>query len=134
MRQLDDQVMVSGQIRPEDVAALGKQGVTMIINNRPEGEDPDQPLGSDIEQAAEDAGIQYRSVPIYRGIGAGDVEAMEEAFNACPEGKILAFCRSGTRSALAWAVARSEQGVEKDEIERQAARAGVDLTPVQHLL
>lgn len=134
MRQLDKQVSVSPQIQPSDVARLKDEGVSMIINNRPDGEDPDQPLGADIERAANDAGIAYRAVPIFRGIGAGDVEAMEEAFTECGEGKILAFCRTGTRSALAWAVARSEQGVPREEIEHKASAAGVDLTPVEHLL
>ena len=51
-RQLDEKVLVSGQIRPEDVAALVGEGVTMLVNNRPDGEEPDQPLGMDIEKAA----------------------------------------------------------------------------------
>ncbi len=47
-RQLDEKVLVSDQIRPEDVAALVGEGVTMLVNNRPDGEEPDQPLGMDI--------------------------------------------------------------------------------------
>ena len=47
---------------------------------------------------------------------------------------MLAFCRSGNRSALAWAVARREQGASLDELQQAAARAGVDLAPVAHLL
>lgn len=133
MRQLDDKVMVSGQIHPSDVAGLKQLGVTMIVNNRPDGEEPGQPLGSAIEEAAREAGIEYRSVPIIRGIGPADAESMAEAFDAC-EGKLLAFCRSGNRSALVWAVARSERGVPREEIERNAAEAGVDLSAVAHLL
>lgn len=134
MKQLDDNVLVSGQIRPSDVPGLKQLGITMLINNRPDGEEPGQPLGAAIEDAAQAAGIEYRFVPIIRGIGPADVECMAEAFEACGEGKCLAFCRSGNRSALAWAVARSEQGVPREEIERQAAEAGVDLSPVAHLL
>ena len=134
MRQLDDHVMVSGQITPADVPELKQHDVAMIINNRPDGEEPGQPLGADIEAAAEEAGIEYRYIPIHRGIGPGHVEPMREAFEEIREGKILAFCRSGSRSALAWAVARCEQGVPREEVERRAAQAGVDLTPVAHLL
>jgi uncharacterized protein (TIGR01244 family) len=57
-RQLDEKVLVSDQIRPEDVAALVGEGVTMLVNNRPDGEEPDQPLGMDIEKAARGAGIE----------------------------------------------------------------------------
>jgi uncharacterized protein (TIGR01244 family) len=133
-RQLDEQVMVSGQIRPEDIPELKRQGVTTIINNRPDGEEPGQPLGAEIEKAAEEAGISYCYIPIFRGIGPGSVEAMRDAFGADPDGKILAFCRSGTRSALAWAVARCEDGMPREEVERRAAQAGIDVTPVAHLL
>jgi uncharacterized protein (TIGR01244 family) len=134
MRQLDDKTFVSGQIRPEEFAQLKQQGVTMIVNNRPDGEDPDQPRAAEIEAAAEEAGIAYRFVPIQRGIGPADVERMQEAMAEAADGKLLAFCRSGNRSALAWAVARREQGASIEEIEQAAARAGIDLAPVAHLL
>jgi uncharacterized protein (TIGR01244 family) len=133
VRKLDDKTLISGQIRPADVAGLKESGVTMIVNNRPDGEDPGQPLAADIEAAAEAAGIAYRFVPITRGIGPSDVEAMREAIEAA-EGKLLAFCRSGNRSALAWAVARREQGALIEELQQAAAAAGVDLSPVAHLL
>lgn len=134
MRQLDEQVMISGQISPGEVPELKRQGVTTIINNRPDGEEPGQPLSADIEAAAEQAGMDYHYIPVHRGIGPGYVEAMRDAFHAHEEGKILAFCRTGTRSALVWAVARCEEGMPRDEVERRAAEAGVDLTPVAHLL
>ncbi len=134
LHQLDDRTLVSGQIAPHDVPELQRHGVTMIVNNRPDGEDPGQPLGADIEAAARKAGIEYRYVPIARGLGPSDIEAMRHAMRECGDGKMLAFCRSGTRSALAWAVARAEGGAPREELERRAAAAGIDLTPVDHLL
>ena len=132
-QQLDEKTLVSAQIRPEDVAAFYAQGVRTIINNRPDGEEPDQPLAADIERAAHDAGMTYRFIPIVRGMGPADVEAMSEAIDQC-EGKVLAYCRSGTRSALAWAVASARSGVPRAEIERKADAAGVDISLVSHLL
>ena len=132
-RQLDDKVLVSGQIRPDEVATLRTQGVTLIVNNRPDGEEPGQPLGVEIEEAAMAAGIDYRSVPIIRGIGPADADAMRDAISSSP-GKVLAFCRSGTRSALAWALARNDEGMAREEIERRLISAGVDPTPIAHLL
>jgi uncharacterized protein (TIGR01244 family) len=133
IRQLDEKTLVSGQISPGDVAQLKESGVTMIVNNRPDGEDPGQPEAGDIEEAAQAAGVAYRFIPIIRGIGPSDVEAMQEAITAC-DGKLLAFCRSGNRSALAWAVARREQGASVEELQQAATNAGIDLTPVAHLL
>ena len=133
-RQLDEKTLVSGQISPEDVPALKELGVTLIVNNRPDNEDAGQPESDDIEAAAQAAGIGYRHVPIARGLGPSDIEAMREAMHAVGEGKLFAFCRSGNRSTLAWAVARSEDGATRDELDQCVSQAGFDLGPVSHLL
>lgn len=133
-RQLDEKTLVNGQISPGDVAELKALGVTLIVNNRPDGEDVGQPESDDIEAAAKAAGIDYRHVPIARGMGPSDVEAMREAIHAAGDGKMFAFCRSGNRSTLAWAVAKSEDGVPREELERCASQAGFDLGPVAHLI
>lgn len=133
IRRLDDKTMVSGQIHPEEIAGLVDQGVTLIVNNRPDGEEPGQPLGSEIEEAASAVGIHYRHIPIIRGIGPADADAMNDAL-AATNGKVLAYCRSGMRSALAWALAQSDQGVPREEIERCITGAGYDPTPIAHLL
>lgn len=133
IRTLDEKTMVSGQIRPDEVAQLKQLGVSMIVCNRPDGEEPGQPTAAAVEDAAQAAGLEFRNVPIVRGIGPSDAESMEEALEAA-DGKVLAYCRSGNRSALTWAVARRRQGASIEELEEAAARAGIDLTPVVHLL
>lgn len=133
IRQLDDWTLIGGQIRPDEVAGLAQMGVTLIVNHRPDGEEPDQPLGAEIEDAATAAGIDYRAIPIIRGIGPADADATNEAI-ASASGKTLLFCRSGTRSALAWALAQSDQGVAREEIEARLTNVGVDPTPIAHLL
>jgi uncharacterized protein (TIGR01244 family) len=134
IRELDDRTLVSGQIAPHEVAGLAGKGVTMLVNNRPDGEDPDQPLAADIEAAAAAAGIGYRFVPIFRGIGPADVETMQEAMRNAGQGKLLAFCRSGTRSALTWALARREGGATREDVEQQVTQAGFNVDPIAHLL
>jgi uncharacterized protein (TIGR01244 family) len=133
IRQLDDRTLVSGQIRADEVAGLGRQGVTTIVCNRPDGEEPGQPAAAEIERAAEAAGLKFRHVPLIRGIGPSDVEAMREALEDA-DGKVLAYCRSGNRSTLVWAVARRQQGASLEEVQAGADRAGIDLSPVAHLL
>jgi len=132
-RQLDDKVLVSGQIHPDEVAALVGEGITMLVNNRPDGEEPGQPLGVEIEEAARAVGLDYRAIPIIRGIGPADAEAMQEAIKST-DGKLLAFCRTGTRSSLAWALAKNDEGMPREEIEARLRSAGVDPTPIAHLL
>jgi uncharacterized protein (TIGR01244 family) len=134
IRRLDDKMLVSGQIAPHEVAGLADQGVTMLVNNRPDGEEPDQPLAGDIEEAAAAAGIAYRVVPIVRGIGPADVEAMQQAMREAGAGRMLAFCRSGNRSALVSAVAMREEGASADAVTNALTQAGFDAGPIAHLL
>jgi uncharacterized protein (TIGR01244 family) len=134
IRQLDDRTLVSGQLTPDQIAELKAQGITLLVNNRPDNEDPDQPLSADLEAAAVAAGMEYRHIPIRYGMGPSDVEAMRDAWHAAGDGKLLAFCRSGNRSTLAWAVARAEDGAKPEELKQAAEAAGFNLGPVAHLL
>lgn len=134
IRQLDDKVLVSSQVAPHEVAELASQGVTILVNNRPDGEEQGQPLASEIEGAAAAAGISYRFVPIIRGIGPADVQSMQEALRESEGGKLLAFCRSGTRSALAVSLAKREEGASAEEVQNALVNAGFDPDPIAHLL
>jgi uncharacterized protein (TIGR01244 family) len=134
IRQLDERTLVSGQIAPDDVAGLAEQGVTVLVNNRPDGEEPGQPFASEIEEAAAHAGIVYHFVPIIRGIGPADVEEMQKALRQAEGGKLLAFCRSGTRSAFTLAIAQKEEGASSDEVRQRLVAAGFDPSPIAHLL
>ena len=134
IRKLDDKTWVSGQIAPHEVAGLAQSGVSMLVNNRPDGEEAGQPLAGEIEAAAEAAGLAYRFVPIIRGIGPADVESMQEAMREAGNGAVLAFCRSGTRSALACALAHRQGGASADEVRERLTQAGFDPSPIAHLL
>lgn len=132
-KNLDESILVSGQIAPEDIAQAAAQGVTLIVNNRPDGEEPGQPAGAQIAAAAEAAGIAYRHIPVAGGLSPDQVAAMGEAL-AETDGKVLAFCRSGTRSTYLWALARASEGADGAEIIERAAAAGYDLSPLRAYL
>jgi uncharacterized protein (TIGR01244 family) len=124
-RRLDEAVLVADrQLHPADIAAAAAAGVTMIVNNRPDGEEPDQPAGAEIERSAGAAGLAYRHIPVAGGIGPDQVEAMAAALSG---EKVLAFCRSGTRSTWLWALAAHSQGMDGAAILARAEAAGYDL-------
>jgi uncharacterized protein (TIGR01244 family) len=126
--------MVSPQIGLDAVAEAKALGVTLIINNRPEGESEDQVPGADIEAAAQAAGLKYVAIPItHSGFSQPQVEAMVAALKQA-DGKVLAYCRSGTRSTLLWALAESAQGGDPDSLTNMAAKAGYDVGPVRPLM
>lgn len=135
-RPLTDSVLVSPQISVEDVARAKEMGVSFILNNRPEGESPDQTPGEDIAAAAAAAGIGYAAVPVnHSGFALWQLDGMDEALGSIPEGgKLLAYCRSGTRSTLLWALSRARAGDNPDALSDIASAAGYDLSPVRQIM
>lgn len=133
-RTLDDRVIVAPQITADEIAAAKALGVTLIINNRPDGKSPSEPQGAEIEAAAHDAGLDYVSIPVgHGGFSQPQVDAMAAALNGAA-GKTLAYCRSGTRSTLLWALARAKAGDVPQTLHEKANGAGYDLTPVAALI
>jgi uncharacterized protein (TIGR01244 family) len=131
---LTDAIFVAPQITTQAVAAARDLGVTLIINNRPEDESHDQTPGAEIEAAARAAGINYIAIPVgHGGFSQPQVDAMVEALDSA-EGKILAYCRSGTRSTLLWALAEAKGGADPEMLSDIAARAGYDVSPIRPLL
>lgn len=132
MRRLEAGMLVAGQIAPEDMAALTTLGIRLIVNNRPDGEEPGQPGHAEIAAAAEAAGIACRHIPVAT-LEPEAIEAMAEALGGA-EGPVLAFCRSGTRSTYLWALARTLAGADGDDLAAKAAAAGYDLGPIRRFL
>ena len=128
-RTLSPQFAVSPQITPQDIPALKAQGYRAIIANRPDGEGADQPTFAEIEAAAHAAGMQARYIPISGGmVGDDDVEAFRSALRAMP-GPVLAYCRSGTRSATLWSLAQADD-MPLPQILAATSTAGYDLSGV----
>ena len=130
-RRLSDTMLASPQITVADVAIAKDQGVTLIVNNRPEGEGDDQTPGADIEAAARAAEIDYLAIPItHAGFSHPQVAKLAEALDRAT-GPVLGYCRSGTRSALLWALAQASRGEEPAALSAAAASAGYDVSPVR---
>ena len=133
-RRLTDSILASPQISIADLAEAKAQGVGLVINNRPEGESDDQVSGAEIESAARALGMDYVAIPVtHAGFSGPQIDAMAAAL-ANGEGKILAYCRSGTRSTLLWALAQASAGADLAEVTAQAEAAGYDVTPVRPLM
>ena len=129
-RQLSEQVWASPQITPAEVAEAAALGFRAIVNNRPEDESADQTTGDEIAEAARASGLAYHAIPITH---AGFSEAQARAMAAILEedsGPILAYCRSGTRSTLLWALARASLGDDPAKLGEAAGAAGYDLAPI----
>lgn len=127
IRKLDPHFWVCAQLYPDDMEGLARAGVATVVNNRPDGEAPDQPADSDLQAAAHAAGLTYRTLA-FRGMGARPEQARALAeIASASAGPVLGFCQSGMRSAVLWAGARVGLGERFEDVAARAAAAGYDL-------
>ncbi|WP_022707647.1 TIGR01244 family sulfur transferase [Paracoccus zeaxanthinifaciens] len=132
LRQLNPNLAVSPQIMPEDVPALAEAGFRVLVNNRPDDE-----VGPDIDhdvmaQAAADAGMSYHYLPFHPGQITPDLIS---DFGTAVEagGPVIAYCRSGNRCTVLWALTQAGR-VPASEIVETAAGAGYDISGIQPLI
>jgi sulfide:quinone oxidoreductase len=122
IKKLTDEISVAPQVKPSELAELAAVGFRSIICNRPDGEGADQPVFTEIERAALAAGLQARFIPVETGkLSDTDAVAFAATFAELPK-PVLAYCRSGTRSATLWAMTQtaSRDSSEIVEIARLA--------------
>lgn len=105
IEQLSPAMSISGDIGPNDIAAIAQAGFRTIINNRPDGEAMDQPTSAAIEKAAHKLGLTYRHIPLVPGNFPADAVVEFAAVLSACEGPVLAFCKSGMRSKTMYALA-----------------------------
>lgn len=133
-RKITDGIYASPQITADQIAEATALGIKLIVNNRPDGEGDDQTPGEEIEAAARAAGMDYVAIPVtHSGFSEPQVKAMADALDTT-QGGVLAYCRSGTRSTLLWALAEASQGGDPDALTNMAAKAGYDVSPIRPLM
>ena len=130
IRQVTPDFAVAPQLAPSDMAEAAGRGFKLVINNRPDGEAPDQPSSAHMEAAVRAAGMDYVHIPVRGGPTPEQVEQNREAIDGAG-GPVLAFCRSGTRSIVTWSVGQALAGrQDRQSLIDQGAAAGYDLSGV----
>ena len=132
LRKITDTYFAAPQLSVEDVAAAAEQGFTTIISNRPDEEIPPSHHASVLAQEAEARGLAFVHIPVTNGgMDAASVAAHASAIENS-EGPVLAFCRSGTRSTVIWAMGAAQNAdLSVDAIIAAAAEGGYDLEPLR---
>jgi sulfide:quinone oxidoreductase len=128
LRPLSPTVSVSAQLSPHVMPELAASGFKRVISNRPDGEEPGQPPAAVMEAAALEAGLTFAWIPV-SGLPGPDQVAAVAALLADGVPTVM-FCRSGMRSASAWAMSERLGGVDADALRAAAATAGYDLARV----
>lgn len=124
--KLTPNISVAHQLTEQDLEEAAAAGFKTIINNRPDGEVPDQPQSEELAATAKRLGLAYHHIPTISGrISTEEVEAFRTALGGA-EKPALAFCRTGTRSTTLWALAASDR-LSANEILQTASEAGYNL-------
>ncbi|MCK8787376.1 bifunctional protein tyrosine phosphatase family protein/NAD(P)/FAD-dependent oxidoreductase [Roseomonas sp. NAR14] len=130
VKSLTPTVSVAPQILPEEVAALAAAGFRAILCNRPDGEGADQPGFGEVARAASLAGLEAAYLPVASGkVTDAEAEAFARLLDRLPK-PVLAYCRTGTRSATLWSLAEAARGRPLPEIVAAAKAAGHDMAAV----
>ena len=132
LRKITDTYFVSPQIDPADMAAAAAAGVTTIIDNRPDAEIPPSHHAAVMAEAAKAAGITFVHLPLtHQTMTPENMQAHADAMGE----KTLAYCASGTRSAVIWALGQASAGnLSAEEILAAATSAGYDLSNIRPML
>lgn len=126
IRALTPAYAVSPQVAPEDFAAIKAAGYVTVINNRPDAEIPAHLHTDPMRVAAEAAGLTYVVNPVIGGaITEGNVVAQRDAIETSP-GPVFAYCASGNRSSVVWALAHAGK-LPADDLIGIPARFGYSL-------
>jgi sulfide:quinone oxidoreductase len=132
---VDDRVAVSGQLEPADMQEVAAGGFTAVVNNRPDGEAFfGQPKTEDLRAAAEAAGLQFLDLPFSGPRATPDQVRAFADLLAADDVRVVAFCKSGMRSALLWGAASLANGRGIEEVLRGARKAGQELDGVADLM
>lgn len=134
IRQITPTYHVAPQIDPADLAAIKDAGFTTVICNRPDEEIPPSHQATAMSIAAEAAGLKFEVLPLTRDtLMQPDNIARQSDLSQNSEGKVLAYCASGTRSTMIWALGQT-QAMSPDEILQTTAQGGYDLEMIRPLL
>lgn len=133
MRQITPRFFAAPQISPQDMAEIAAAGIKLVLCNRPDMEVPPSHQCAAIQTAAEAAGLTFAFQPLTHHTMTEDVIAANRAVMDACDGPVLAYCASGTRSTIAWALAAA-QDVPVQQIIEAAGAGGYDLRNLEPTL
>ena len=135
MKQVTEKLWIAPQPKAADFEEMKEKGITRIINNRTDGEDPGQPTAAQSAAAASDLGMDYDHIPIVpEQVTVNKVRAFQKAVSEA-EGPVLAHCKTGTRSLTLWSIGEVLEGrMRVIEIDELGNRMGIDLAGARNWL
>lgn len=133
IRPLSPRYAVSPQISVADLAAIAEAGIVTVICNRPDVEVPLQQQAAVIRTAAEAAGLRFEVLELTHQTMSPQNVARQRALIDGSDGPVLAYCASGTRCSVVWALGQAAD-LSADKILAATTAAGYELSGLRPLL
>ena len=131
IKPLSDQFSVSPQILLDDLPAIAKLGFKSVINNRPDGEESDQPGNNQFKEKCLEIGLEYQYIPVISNqISKKNILDMSDYMGKMTK-PIFAFCRTGTRSCSLWLGGAQDSATLADRVDKANAQGyQIDLSQI----
>lgn len=133
IRSLSAAYAVSPQISVEDIPALSDAGVTLVICNRPDNEVPPSHQAETIGASVREAGLSFEVLPLTHQTMTPENIARQAELVASANGPVLAYCASGTRCSVIWALDQVKTRTP-DAVLADLASAGYQLDALRPTL
>ncbi|QPC86940.1 TIGR01244 family phosphatase [Mesorhizobium sp. NBSH29] len=135
MKKINEKLFIAPQLTAETIRQAKAEGITAIINNRPDGEEAGQPSAAENSKVAAAEGLGYTHIPIVPGqITQDKVRAFQDAVAQAP-GPVLAHCKTGTRAAMLHVIGEVLDGrMDMREIAPLGQTLGTDLSGAEKWL
>ena len=130
IRPLTPDYAVSPQIEPDDFAAIAAAGFTTVIDNRPCEEIPPSHHAPVMRERAEAAGLEFVVLPLTHATINADTATQQKAALEAASGPVLAYCASGTRCTIIWALGKAGD-MPAEDIIATAATHGYDIAAMR---
>ncbi|WP_146344079.1 TIGR01244 family sulfur transferase [Falsiphaeobacter marinintestinus] len=133
IRHITPDYAVSPQITAEDAQAIADAGFKLVICNRPDAEVTPDLAEETIRAAVEAAGLRFEALPLTQETMTLDNAARHRALMESAEGPVLAYCRTGTRCSVVWALGHASI-LSPDDILSKTSAAGYQLDQLRPTL
>ena len=124
IKNINDNIYISGQINLNMIYEFKKTGIDIIINNRPDNEEINQLKSIDIKQLTDSLNMEYYNIPFFGSNVQPDQISLLANILKSNNKRVLLFCKSGTRSALIWGL--SSVGSDIKDVIKYISNMGYD--------
>ena len=128
---IDKNYHVSPQIEPHEISEIADKGFVKIICNRPDFEVPTSHQSSIMADLSTKKKIEFHILELTHQTMTPENILKQREMYINANGPVLAYCASGTRCSVIWALGEAIAGTNINYILEKTSAAGYDLSGLE---